>query len=190
MKTKICPICDQKIKGNYCKVCHQFVTPVVYDSDFKLNESRDGADYFELQLEREKTNRKFGGTDLDDGHTNHPQVNQPKDRRIENINGREMRTTQMPSSYQPRQNTQTRPQTGFPQRQVGSFGNGSERKKNPGGLFAIIFIIILIIEIIASVASGMRSNDDWGSREQFRPAAVWEAGGQSAGNHIEGEDRA
>ena len=177
MRTKICPICDQKIKGNYCKVCHKFVTPVVYDSDFKLNESRDGADYFELQLEREKEIRMKGATDLDDGHGYHPKVNQPKDRRIENLNGREMPTTQMPSSYPEQQQTaqpNRRPQGNYPQRTNPS---GSGRTQNRGcgvSVGVIVFIIILIIEFIVSMVQGSKS-DDWGRRPDARPAVVWES---------------
>ena len=51
MKTRICPICDQEIKGTWCKTCKRFVTPVEYESSFRLNESTDNTDYFELQME-------------------------------------------------------------------------------------------------------------------------------------------
>ena len=184
MKTKTCPICDQKIKGNYCKTCHRFVEPVTYESDFLLNESRDGSDYFELQLDREKAIRARGATDLNDGHKDHPQVNRPKDRRIENFNGREMRTTEMPDSYSS--------QTSSGSRQNGYYGGGNaaERKtRGAAGVFVVVFVIILVVELIVSIISGMKFDEDpWGRGEDPRPAAVWEMTQEYPGNDIEGEE--
>ncbi|MBR1757969.1 MAG: hypothetical protein IJ744_04470 [Lachnospiraceae bacterium] len=158
MRSRICPICDQKIKGNYCKICHRFVTPVTYESDFMLNESRDGNDYFETQLQREKIIRQTGSTDLNDGHKDHPQVNQPKDRRIENMNGRQMRTTQMPSTYsqrgtQPQQNRNYNPS--YDSRRTVDHNSEGRQQKQSGGafIFVIVFIIILVVEFVMSIVS-------------------------------------
>ena len=161
MRTKICPICDQKIRGNYCKICRQFVTPVVYESDFMLNESRDGNDYFELQLNREKEIRQRGATDLNDGHKNHPQVNQPKDRRIENINGRQMNTTQMPSTYSQRSGSYRDANGRYAgsTRTSGQGTQGSRPQQNKGcaaGSFGFVFIVILIVQIIMAVMANLR----------------------------------
>ncbi len=53
MQTKTCPICDQVIKGSYCKTCHRFVTPVVNETTFRLNESNYDQNYVRLQLEND-----------------------------------------------------------------------------------------------------------------------------------------
>lgn len=41
MKQKICPICDGRLKGNYCPVCRKFVKkPLEWDTDYYLNEGQ------------------------------------------------------------------------------------------------------------------------------------------------------
>ena len=115
MRTKICPICDQKIRGNYCKICRQFVTP----------------------------------------------VNQPKDRRIENINGRQMNTTQMPSTYSQRSGSYRDANGRYAgsTRTSGQGTQGSRPQQNKGcaaGSFGFVFIVILIVQIIMAVMANLR----------------------------------
>lgn len=38
---KLCPICDTKIGGSWCRRCGRFVTPVVFESRMYLNESHN-----------------------------------------------------------------------------------------------------------------------------------------------------
>ncbi len=50
MKQKICPVCDGKLKGNYCPFCHKIVkNPVEWDVAYYLNERHPewetGCDY-------------------------------------------------------------------------------------------------------------------------------------------------
>lgn len=35
---KLCPICDSKIEGTWCKSCHRFVKPIEIKSNIYLNE--------------------------------------------------------------------------------------------------------------------------------------------------------
>lgn len=49
-KKMFCPICDQPVKGRFCRHCGEFVTPYEHDVDYHMNESHDpkndaGCDY-------------------------------------------------------------------------------------------------------------------------------------------------
>ncbi len=41
---KICPICDGKISGKFCKTCRQFVTPIEISSNCYINERHSDSD--------------------------------------------------------------------------------------------------------------------------------------------------
>lgn len=38
---KLCPICDSQMSGNWCKSCHRFVTPIVINTQIRLNAEHD-----------------------------------------------------------------------------------------------------------------------------------------------------
>lgn len=40
-KSMYCPICDQPVKGRFCKHCKEFVTPYEHEADYRMNESHD-----------------------------------------------------------------------------------------------------------------------------------------------------
>lgn len=41
---KICPVCDQKMEGRWCKRCHRFVTPWIIKEDIYINERHPSHD--------------------------------------------------------------------------------------------------------------------------------------------------
>lgn len=165
MKTKICPVCDQVIKGSYCKNCHKFVKPVEFDSSFRLNESQISGDYFEIQMEEGKGTKR----EPNRCYSSHPAPNRPG-----KTEQREPNRCYTPHLKPNQQGSQVRnPNQSYPSRSAAnqtagrqtssgsSYGGAArtgapgERSKKPVKIMIIVFIIIAVIQFLLPIIIGL-----------------------------------
>ncbi|WP_343210551.1 hypothetical protein [Anaerolentibacter hominis] len=144
MKTRICPVCDQPVKGRYCRNCHKFVDPVELDAHIHLNEQCTPDNYFEIQLENDKIRQEERQKSLS-------QKAQAAGPQTGNHNPDPVYTYQPGPSGHPYANS--------PQRNTvytgGMPGTPKKKKTNP---IVVIIVILVLIQFLIPIIIGITSS--------------------------------
>ena len=150
---KICPICDKRIEGTWCKNCHRLVTPWVIKDDIYINERHPAKEnscdyhnphYGEVSGNSTSSGRSSGSSLRTVSASNAGQRSAGTQNNRTTQKNTSSQTTQRYTSSQPSQRYQS-----------GGNSNSSQKgnKKPKAGL--IIVLVYFAILIIGSVANSM-----------------------------------
>lgn len=137
-KMKICPICDSKVDGIWCRQCHHFIKPVDINTTMHLNESHDPAHDADCEYHndtsrmanRSNMNREVYDKIFGEGAYDH-----------KNVYGEGERKSAGSSTS-----------TGSSTKNSGSYAAPKVRKKKSGCGCGTLFIIWILIAIVTQIA--------------------------------------
>lgn len=144
---KICPICDKKIDGRWCKNCHKFVTPWELKNDIYINESHSrvhdsDCEYHNPSIQYDKQEYMRPGYEKKIYGTHTGPVNK-------NVHGNVQTGTRQKTVYGGNNNRNNK-------------NNGSE-KTSTGKIIKIIiiaYVIIVILSLLSGIVSTLMENSD------------------------------
>lgn len=169
-KMKICPICDSKVDGIWCRQCHHFIKPVDINTTMHLNESHDPAHDADCEyhndtsrmVNRSNMNREVYDKIFGEGAYDHKNVYGEEERKsaARSNSSTQSRTYTSSSTRKTTGNSASTgsytsqgsyTSTGSSTKSTGSYATPKVRRKKSGCGCGTLFIIWILIAIVTQI---------------------------------------